>query len=212
MEMMMKRILFYWTLSVALPAFTIATTEYSNPGNIVAFTTAYQYDSDYYDNEVYQPYNEEDYENLFNDYEFGQKTSQEPLFDTLPSKQQALVQSALNNFEQQKEEFILELSPAYYDTLHQKLLLELKLKEFKATANDQELVNIEGLLTVLKEKEQILSNITIIKDRNIQKLYNDLKEEISVIISEWFLSEFLTQKSADNILAEWEKKLLSTQP
>ena len=109
------------------------------------------------------------------------------IFEQLPIQEQNLINLAIAEFEIEIEYYSLELAPAITDLLQQKILLELEL--FNLTELEiptmQDLQNIQAIKQVIAEKNQMLTNLILIKNTTGEKLYKELKLKLAGILSRW---------------------------
>ena len=148
---------------------------------------------DYYNNYNYLESDYYDYENLDNYYTSDFNNVPKPLttlpsiFEQLPIQEQNLINLAIAEFEIEIEYYSLELAPAITDLLQQKILLELEL--FNLTELEditiQDLQNIQAIKQVISEKNQMLTNLILIKNTTGEKLYKELKLKLASILSRW---------------------------
>ena len=148
---------------------------------------------DYYNNYNYLESDYYDYENLDNYYTSDFNNVPKPLttlpsiFEQLPIQEQNLINLAIAEFEIEIEYYSLELAPAITDLLQQKILLELELfnlTELKIPTT-QDLQNIQAIKQVIAEKNQMLTNLILIKNTTGEKLYKELKLKLAGILSRW---------------------------
>ena len=154
---------------------------------------------DHYNNYNYLESDYYDYESLDSDYTFDNEYSSDfndipkpltmlpSIFEQLPIQEQNLINLAIAEFEIEIEYYSLELAPAITDLLQQKILLELEL--FNLTELDnvtaQDLQNIQAIKQVIAEKNQMLTNLILIKNTTGDKLYKELKLKLAGILSRW---------------------------
>lgn len=113
------------------------------------------------------------------------------IFEQLPLYEQNLINSAIAEFEKDIELYTSSLSPAVKDILQQKLLLEMTLSDIIKFENNtpQDFQNIQAIKQVIAEKNQILINLILIENNTNNKLYQELKKKLSIILSKWLYTE-----------------------
>lgn len=109
------------------------------------------------------------------------------IFDQLPIQEQTLINLAIAEFEIEIEYYSLELAPAITQLLQQKILLELELYNFTELEDPtlEDIQNILAIKQVIAEKNQMLTNLILIKNTTGEKLYKELKLKLAGILSRW---------------------------
>ena len=178
-----------------------------NYGETFDKDSAYSIDYDYYPYEETElspqtPINTPEY--ITPQYEYyveNPKIENPPLFDQLPYKEQDLITLSLLKYQVESQKNILYFSPALNDLQNEIAYLNLQMDTLATLTapTPMDYTTMNSLAKVLVEKEQMVSNIKKLKERNEIFLNLELREQIQTTVNDWLQLELKIQ---NNILTE----------
>ncbi|MGL5956847.1 MAG: hypothetical protein ACRC0X_09690 [Brevinema sp.] len=105
--------------------------------------------------------------------------------DNLPLQEKSLIIEAIQDYNQEKELYTLELLPALTDVLNQKAFLEMELQNILLDSYSPGIQSqIVTLEKVINEKNIMLQNLKIFEHRQHEQLYNLLKTKVITILNQ----------------------------